>query len=145
MTQDLHARLEMKSKAIHRLEVKLSKVWQFQVILIAQSWSYSHGLIKGSCQAQQELGNAALPSEEELDISKTADSSRLFIHFYFLLLGALPTYWLLHQPAVPAVSRKFAWSLILPVSSLVQRILVCICLAHKSLAHISFNLAFLHC
>ncbi len=41
--------------------------------------------------------------------------SKVDLHVLFWAAGALPAYWLLQQPSVPSISRKFVWSLIAPV------------------------------
>lgn len=64
-------------------------------------------------KAQKELGRTPLP--EGPVSTAVAAESRLAKHVFFLVAGVLPVYWLLQQPGVPSVTRKFAWSVILPV------------------------------
>lgn len=91
--KDMQARVEAKDQECRRLESKLAK-------------------------ALKELGANPIKradSAQELALRQPAPGkSRLAMHFFFLLAGVLPVWWLVHQPDTPSICRKFAWSIIMP-------------------------------
>lgn len=70
------------------------------------------------CKVQNELASKPIGRADsaQLPVASAPPPSKVDLHVIFWAAGALPAYWLLQQPNVPSISRKFIWSLIAPVS-----------------------------